>query len=45
MTENSGRIVPADWAKDSLSEFLDNAQHNVVAAFDNLRPEFERLGE
>lgn len=37
------KFVLNDWGKDSLSEFLDNAQHNVMASFVNLKPEYTRL--
>jgi hypothetical protein len=36
-------IIPIDWGRDHLSEFLDNAQHNILATFNNLKPEYNLL--
>jgi hypothetical protein len=37
------KIIPADWGKDPLSEFIEVAQHNTLATFDNLKPEYTLL--
>jgi len=37
------RIIPNDWGKDSLSEFIEDAHHNTLATFANLKPEFAHL--
>lgn len=37
------KTLPDDWGKDSLSEFYDDAHHNTLATFANLKPEYKRL--
>jgi hypothetical protein len=35
--------VPPDWGKDSLSEFIETAQHNTIATFVNLPNQYKLL--
>lgn len=45
--ETTGRLssdrIPSDWGSDALGEFLDKADHNTIATFDNLRPHYNRV--
>ncbi len=45
MAANAGGVVPPDWERDSLSEFLDKAHQNTLACFANLKPIWTRLRE
>lgn len=35
--------IPSTWGKDSISEFIETAQHNTIATFVNLPHEYENL--
>jgi len=35
--------LPLDWGKDPLSAFIEDANHNTLATFVNLKPEFTHL--
>jgi hypothetical protein len=35
--------IPPGWGEDPLSAFIDNAQHNTYATFQNLKPQYNLL--
>ena len=36
-------VAPKDWGSDSLGKFLEDARHNMLATFANLRPQYDAL--
>jgi len=45
LTLDKPQKLPENWTKDSLSKFLDDAEHNTMATYVNCRPQYQRLSD